>query len=195
MSHSTWRRLVHQWDQLKVKESTILSSFTHPDLYDFLSSVERKRRSFEECWYEQLLVATDLHSLEKKNIMEPPWTVWSSAFFKISYFVFNRRKECVKWHKHVGFVHCENFRMKKLCVVEVCFFQGRGQLFRGSNEIRPHCSKLCLLLLCSWSLPMWEFQSAYLKGFFLFSFFSSPLTGSHLQLRRSRVMKPCSRSG
>ncbi len=42
----------------------ILSSFTlpqvDPNLYEFLSSVEHKRREFEECW--ELPVAIDFHN-------------------------------------------------------------------------------------------------------------------------------------
>ncbi len=49
----------------------ILSSFTHPqvslNLYEFLSSVEHKRKVFLRMLLtKHLTVATDLHSIEKK---------------------------------------------------------------------------------------------------------------------------------
>ncbi len=52
----------------------ILSSFTHPqvslNLYEFLSSVEHKRKVFLRMLLtKHLTVATDLHSIEKSKSM------------------------------------------------------------------------------------------------------------------------------
>ncbi len=75
----------------------ILSSFTHlqvdSTLYKFISSVEHKRH-FEK--KKKKVEGPHWRRWSFFHIMESQWgpsTVWLPIFFKISYFVFNRKKE------------------------------------------------------------------------------------------------------
>ncbi len=65
----------------------IMSLFTHPQFVPkhVLSSAEHKGRNFEECVIKQFLVPIDFHSKDQH--------LFAYTFFKISYFVFIRRKK------------------------------------------------------------------------------------------------------
>lgn len=70
----------------------LLSSFTHPyivpRLYGWPSSVEHKRQYFEKCFSVFFFKSIQWKSIGTK-------TAWFQTFFKISYFVFHRRKKCI----------------------------------------------------------------------------------------------------
>jgi len=87
------------------------SSFTHLDvvanLYEFLSSAEHKRRHFEERLEPNSSLAPLTSIVEKNKILWKkkikyygsqwcPTTVWFQSFFKISSFVFCRRKKLIQ---------------------------------------------------------------------------------------------------
>jgi len=73
----------------------ILSSFTHlrvvPNLYEFLTSAEHKRRYFEEYW---LPLTRQLNG--KQIYYGSQWGSWTLTLFKISSFVFSRRKKFIQ---------------------------------------------------------------------------------------------------
>jgi len=81
----------------------ILSSFTHPqvvaNLYKFLSSAEHKGRHFEERLEPNSCLAPLTFIVEKK------YKKYNKSFFKISSFVFNRRKKLIQV--------CNNLRVSK----------------------------------------------------------------------------------
>ncbi len=50
-----------------VHPQTILSLFTHPNLYAFLSSEENKRRYFEEHWGPKNIKSFDFYCMKEKT--------------------------------------------------------------------------------------------------------------------------------
>jgi len=85
MNISTLKGIVHP----RIK---IVSLFTHPqvvpNLYEFLSSAEHKRRYFEEC--------LSLNPCGAPFSKKTSQTVYLPSLFKISSFVFSRRQEFIQ---------------------------------------------------------------------------------------------------
>jgi len=77
----------------------ILSSFTHPqvvaNLYEFHSSAEHKGRYFEERLEPNSRSAQLTSILDKKKILKSMVPKFQS-FFKISSYVFSRRKKLIQ---------------------------------------------------------------------------------------------------
>jgi len=90
----------------------ILSSFTHPqvvaNLHEFLSSSEHKGKYLEERLEPNSCLPQLTSIVEKKNRMEASKSMVPKfqSFFKISSFVFIRRKKLIQV--------CKNLRVNEL---------------------------------------------------------------------------------
>ncbi len=128
----------------------ILSSFTHPqvvpNLYEFLSSVEYKRRIFWRILVtKQLTVAIDsiaffsLLSLCYYGSQWLPLTVWWPTFFKICVLpLFKRRKKLIQvWNNN----NWNNYPFNKVNTVKY-WFQGVSNAIQVHNE--RGCKCVCI---------------------------------------------------